>query len=232
MLVPITRQTFEQIIPMIATGPQYAYFWGKWQDVIRRLLISVVALTTAWLIGLLFGKGGLAVKLIFDIIAGMYWLWSPVYWASVRNGKYRRFPYSGFWRGRVLDAFITEELVKEEETVNRIGDLVVVENRERRLNLVVGDKSGFKFRVQSPLRRIYKVIKPGDIAEALLLSRQPDLNNIAEVTDVYLPSHNLWIGAYPCLRRDLFKSVSAELGGASSPQTKRRGKANRYHQRG
>ncbi len=54
MLVPLTRQTFEEIIPLIATGPQYAYYWGKPSDFIRRLLISMVALTTFLVIGKTF----------------------------------------------------------------------------------------------------------------------------------------------------------------------------------
>ncbi|MFN7865211.1 MAG: phosphate ABC transporter permease, partial [bacterium] len=29
MLVPLTRQSIEQIVPIIATGPQYAHYWGK-----------------------------------------------------------------------------------------------------------------------------------------------------------------------------------------------------------
>ena len=51
MLVPLTRQSIEQIVPIIATGPQYAHYWGKWSDFLRRLFISVIALTAAWLIG-------------------------------------------------------------------------------------------------------------------------------------------------------------------------------------
>lgn len=213
MLVPITRQTFEQIIPIIATGPQYAYYWGKWPDFLRRLLISFVALTTVWLLGMLLGKGAIAIKLIIDIIAGLYWLWSPVYWASIRNGKARRLPYSGFWRGRILDAYITEELVGEEETVNKQGQLVIIENLEKRINLEIGDQNGFNATIQAPVRRIYKVIRPGDLAEALVLSRSPDLGNIAQISDVYLPEHNLWVGEYPYLRRDIFSQVSQELGG-------------------
>lgn len=213
MLIPITRETFEQVIPVIATGPQYVYYWGKWQDFLRRLLISVVALTTTWLLGMFF-QGGLPIKLIIDIIAGMYWLWAPVYWASVRNGKYRRFAYSGFWRGRVLDAYITEELVREDERVNKKGQLVLVENRERRINLIVGDQSGFRIRVQAPVRRIHKVIRPGNVAEGLVLSQIPDLSNIAQMTDVYLPQHDLWVGEYPYLRRDIFRDISEELSGS------------------
>ncbi|MEA5509115.1 phosphate ABC transporter permease [Crocosphaera sp. UHCC 0190] len=213
MLVPLTREAFEKIIPPIATGAQYSFYWGKLSDLLRRLFISLIVLVVTWLLGTLAGAGAEAIKLIFDIIAGLYWLWSPVLWASVRNGKYRRYPYCGFWRGEVLDVFITEELISEEQTVNKWGELVVIENRERRINVEVGDQKGFSATVQAPIRRLYRVIKPGQIAEMLILSKQPDLSRIDKVTDVYLPQHNLWVGDYPYLRRDVFLQVSEELGG-------------------
>jgi hypothetical protein len=211
MLVPLTRETLEQVIPLIATGPQYAYYWGKASDVIRRLLISIVALTTFWLLGKLLGDQWQAIDLILDIIAGLYWLWSPVYLAGVRNSSYRRLPYCGFWRGRVLDIYITEELIGKEETVNKEGELVIVENREKRLNVEVGDRDGFQATIQAPLRRIHKGIIPGSVAELLVLSRQPDLGKIDKISDVYLPRNNLWIGEYPYLRRDVFEQISLEF---------------------
>ncbi|MGK7872659.1 MAG: phosphate ABC transporter permease [Xenococcaceae cyanobacterium] len=208
MLVALTREKFEQIIPLIATGPQYAYYWGKFRDFLRRLLISVVAVVAILLIGNFFGEAGPALTLIFGLIAGLYWLWGPVYWASLRNASYRRFKYSGFLRGQVLDVFITEELVGEEQTVNKQGQLVIIENRERRLNLEIGDETGFRADVQAPLLRIHKVITPGQIAELLVLSNQANLGRIAKITDVYIPSHNLWVGDYPYLQRDIFAQVS------------------------
>ncbi|MEA5536055.1 phosphate ABC transporter permease [Crocosphaera sp. XPORK-15E] len=213
MLVPLTREAFEQIVPLVATGGQYSFYWGKWPDLLRRLFISLIALVVTWLLGKLAGAGAEAIKLIFDIIAGLYWLWSPVLWASVRNGRYRRYPYAGFWQGEVLDVFITEELISEEQTVNKWGELVVIENRERRINVEVGDQEGFSATVQAPIRRLYKVIKAGQLAEMLILSKQPDLSRIDKVTDVYFPQHNLWVGDYPYLRRDVFLQVSKELGG-------------------
>ena len=67
MLIPLTRQALEKIIPAIATGAQYVSCWGRARDVLRRLLISVVALTTFWLVGKLLGSGSVTIKLIFDI---------------------------------------------------------------------------------------------------------------------------------------------------------------------
>jgi hypothetical protein len=78
MLIPLTRETFEQMIPVIATGPQYSYVWGKWRDFLRRLLISLVIVVTLWIIGLLMGKTGESLKLLLYFIGGLYWFWSPV----------------------------------------------------------------------------------------------------------------------------------------------------------
>ncbi len=219
MLIPLTREAFERLVPPIATGSQYKYYWGKWQDILRRLLISFVALTITWLIGKLIGGGGEAIKLIFDVIAGLYWLWAPVYLASIRNNTYRRLPYSGFWQGEVLDVYITEELLSEEESVNKQGELVIIENRERRINVEIGDRSGFRAVTQSPIQRIYKGIKRGITAECVVFSKKADLSRIERISDVYLPDLDLWVGEYPCVQRDIFLEISEELGGKESKRS-------------
>ncbi|MDJ0715855.1 MAG: phosphate ABC transporter permease [Prochloraceae cyanobacterium] len=213
MLVPLTREKFEQIIPLMATGPQYAYYWGKSQDCLRRVMISAVGAIVLLLLRMVLGRAAEGLTIVLGIIVGLYWLWAPVYWASMRNASYRGFPYSGFWRGRVLDVFVTEELVGEEETVNERGELVIIESRERRINLEVGDETGFKASLQAPLQRIHKGIARGEIVELLLLSNQPHLDRIAKITDAYLPSRNISIGDYPYLRLDDFIEVSRQLRG-------------------
>jgi len=220
MLVPITRQKFEQLVPVIATGPQYAYFWGKFPDFLKRLLISVLAVVGVVLLKLLFGPDFDGLSLLLGIVAALYWLWGPVYWATLRNLEARRYQYSGFLRGRVLDVFVTEELIGTEESVNNRGELVIAENRERRLNLEVGDETGFTTQLQVPLRRLHKGISRGQMAEMLLLSYQPDLASIAKTTDIYIPSLNLWVSDYPYMQRDVFVQVSRQLtksGDAASP---------------
>lgn len=216
MLVPITRQKFEQLIPIIATGPQYAYFWGNLPNFLKRLLISVIAIVGVLLLGLFFGDWFDGLRLLLGIIAALYWLWSPIYWATLRNLEVRRYPYSGFWRGRVVDVYVTEELIGTEETVNNRGELVIVENRERRLNLDVEDETGFAAQLQVPLRRIHKGIAAGQIAEMLVLSYQPDLRSIVKTTDLYIPSLNRWVSDYPYLQRESFAQVSRKLSKVNS----------------
>jgi hypothetical protein len=224
MLIPITRQTFEEVVPLIATGDQYRYYWGDFSDFLKRLLLSVIAVVVVLLVGLFFGEAFAPLRLLLGIIAGLYWFWGPVYWASLRNRAVRRYPYCGFWRGRVRDAYVTEELIGTEETVNKRGELVIVENRERRLNVEVRDKTGFTTALQVPLRRQHKGIAPRQVAEMLVFSYQPNLETIVQTSDLYIPSLNLWVSDYPYLQRDVFAQVSRQLSsrGETSPRSAER----------
>jgi len=212
MLVPLTRETCEQLIPLIATGSQYVFVWGQARDFLRRLLISLLIVVSIWLVGLAFGHGAQGVELICYIVGGLYWFWSPVYVASLRNRQYRRYPYGGFWRGQVLDIYITERLINEEQRANQLGELVIIENCERLINVEVGDQQGFTMTIQSPVKRLYKAIQPGQTAELLLLSKQPDLERIECFSDLYLPQLKLWVSDYPYLRRDIFQDISTKFG--------------------
>ncbi len=221
----------EQLIPLIATGEQYKYYWGKWSDVLNRVLISVVAIVVVLIFGLLLGDQGQALILLLGGATSLYWLWFPVYQASLRNSANRRFKYAGFWRGKVLDVFLTEELIGEEETVNQRGELVIIENRERWINLILGDETGFEVPVQAPLQRIYKGIKPGETAELLVLSNQPDLGRINKISDAYIPRQNLWVGQYPYIQRDVFTEVSRQLGGVIPTRVDKRNRSRNIKRR-
>jgi hypothetical protein len=210
MIVPLTRQKFEQIMPLIATGPQYKYYWGKFPDFLQRLLISVVSVAVTFVVKVLLGLD-FGLVFVIGLIGAFYWLWGPVFWASMRNAKCRRYKYSGFFRGRVLDYWITEELIGKQETVDNKGDLVIVENREKQIHLEVGDDSGFTAEYKAPLRVAYKVVARGQRAEMLVMSSRPDLSRIEEISDIYIPSRDIWVSDYPYLRRDFFTEVSSRL---------------------
>ncbi|MFZ9740043.1 MAG: phosphate ABC transporter permease [Prochlorotrichaceae cyanobacterium] len=218
MLIPLTRESLEQLIPLVATGNQYLYYWGETRDVLRRILISVTGVVTILVLtGFVAADLGI-LRFIFGWAAGLYWLWVPVYLASQRNGAYRRYPFGGIWQGQVLDIYVSEDLIAREETVNREGDLVVVENRERSLNLVVGDGSGFETVVRVPLQQEHRAIAPGQRVQLVLFSKDRDLARIARISDAYLPDRQIWVSDYPYLQRDRFIEVSERILGRSRPQ--------------
>ncbi|AFY32925.1 hypothetical protein [Calothrix sp. PCC 7507] len=222
MLVPLTRQKFEQIIPLIATGPQYKYYWGKVSNFIQRLLVSVVAIVAILLVKTFFRIELDLIVFVLGIFAAFYWLWYPVFQSSIRNLKCRRYKYSGFFRGRILDWWITDQLVGKQETVNNKGDLVIVENREKRINLEIGDDTGFSIEFDAPLRPAHKVIARGQIAEMIVMSNRSDLSTIGEFSDIYIPSRDLWISDYPYVRQDFFNEVSRRLRPDQEDKPRRR----------
>ncbi len=207
MLVPLTRKTFEQLIPIVATSDQYKYYWGRLSDVLKRALISAVSVLTIVLINVFVHDDGDPLFLLVGITAGLYWFWGPILLASFRNAEFRRYPYSGLWQGRVLDVYITEEVVGQEEKVNQKGELIIVESLEKRINLEIGDKTGFTVEIQAPLRRYHQGISRGQVALTLVMSYQQDLGTITKSSDVYLPTVNFWVSDYPYLRRDAFVEV-------------------------
>lgn len=211
MLVPLTRETFDRLIPKIATYPQYQFYWGKPQDFIRRLAISVVAMVVTWLLSLATGEATAPLWFLIGFAGALYWFWAPIYLASIRNGKVRKLGYCGFWEAEILDLYVTEELVGQEETVNERGDLVIVENRERCINLEVGDDTGFETQLQAPLRREHKGLKRGMRVQSLILSDRPDLSRVAQVADLFVPMRSIWVGDYPLLQREAFEEVSRRL---------------------
>jgi hypothetical protein len=221
MLVPLTRQKFEQVMPLIGTGQQYKYYWGKSASFLQRLLISVVSVVVILIVQLLL-KLDFSVVFIFLIFSAFFWLWYPVFQASIRNAKCRRYKYSGFFRGRVLDWWITDKLTGKQETVNNKGDLVIIENREKRINLEIGDDTGFVIEFDVPLRPAHKAIARGQVAEMIVMSNRPDLSQIEEFSNIYIPSRNLWVSDYPYLREDLFNEVSLRLREGQQQKPRRR----------
>jgi hypothetical protein len=222
MLVPLTRQKFEQVVPLIATGPQYKYYWGKVSNFIQRILVSVVAIVAILLVKTFFRIELDLVVFVLGMAGAFYWLWYPAFQSSIRNLKCRRYKYSGFFRGRILDWWITDQLVGKQETVNGKGDLVIVENREKRINLEIGDDTGFSIEFDAPLRPAYKVIARGQIAEMVVMSNRSDLSTIGEFSDIYIPSRDLWISDYPYVRKDFFNEVSRRLRPNQQDQPRRR----------
>jgi len=210
MLVPLTRRKFEEVLPLAATGPQYVYYWGDWQNLVKQVLFSLGGVLLVWLSSGLFQSSGLT--LFLAIVAGLYWLWGPVAKASLRNARYRRYPYSGFWQGKILDLYVTEEVIGTEETANQRGELVVVENCERRLNLKIGDETGFVAKVQVPLQRQHQLLAIDRTVQTIVLSEDRDLRRIAKIADLYVPNRNVWVSDYPWLERGAFVEVSRRLG--------------------
>jgi hypothetical protein len=209
MITPLKRKKFDELIPSVPTADQYQYYWGGSQDVFKRLLISVALLVTFSLLYnrtpdsfwgvLLFVSAGLG---------GLYWMLGPVLTAMIRNAKLRRISQCGFWQARVVDTYLSEEVLSKQENFDARGRLDVSYNTESFFNIELGDRTGFVTTLRVPMRREYKRIQPKQDVCMLLLSNDPSFRRVSKITtDAYIPQLNLWISDYPYLRRDLFLNL-------------------------
>ncbi len=210
MLVPLTDESFKQVIPAIATGEQYRYYWGSPQDFLQRLLVAVIGIVVAIAVGS-FLPDFESVALILGLVTGLFWYWWPVCQASWRNREFRGYRYAGFWEGEVVDVFRSDRKVGTEETVDKTGRLVLIDKLETQLNLELEDENGFQARFRVPLKKEHKGIRRGMLAQMVVLSNDPRLGRIEKYTDVYLPEKDIWVSDYPYLKRDLFQFVAQRI---------------------
>ncbi len=107
---------------------------------------------------------------------------------------------------------------------------MTLENREKRINLEIGDDTGFSIEFEAPLKPAYKVINRGLIAEMVVMSNRRDLSRIEEFSNIYIPSRDLWVSDYPYVRQDFFGEVSRRLreDPEDRPRRRRRPVEERY----
>jgi hypothetical protein len=214
MLTPIKRKKFDELIPAVPTSDQYQYYWGNSQSVFRRVLISVAALVV---FTLLYNRvhekdpSSISSLLMFVCAAlgGLYWMLEPVVQASIRNAKLRKFAYCAFWQATILDAYVSQEVLSRQETINDRGRLDVSYDSVTFFNVELGDDTGFVTTLRVPMRREYKRIQPDWTVCLLLFSNDRSFNRVSRITsDALLPQYNIWISDYPYLRRDAFTDLT------------------------
>ncbi len=219
MIIPLKRKKFDELIPAVPTSDQYQYYWGKSQDVFRRILISVALLVTFSLLYnrtpdnfwgvLMFVSAGLG---------GLYWMLGPVSSAIRRNTKVRSLSQCGFWEAKVLDIYLSEEVLSRQEDFDRRGRMEVSYDTQSFFNLELGDRTGFTTILRAPMRREYKRIKLKQSVCMLLLSNDPKFRRVSKTTtDAYLPEINLWVSDYPYLRRDVFLNLTRYMLSRGKP---------------
>jgi hypothetical protein len=221
MIIPLKRQNFNELIPSVPTSDQYQYYWGSSQDAFRRVLISVALLIV---FSLLYSRtpdtNWGPIMFICAGLGGLYWMLAPVAIASIRNAKLRKYGFCGFWQARVLDIYVSEEVLSKQESFSDRGRLEIVHNTETFLNLELGDRSGFTTTIRVPMQRQFKRIKRKQMACMLVFANDPSFNRIAKTTtDLFIPQVNVWVSDYPYLRRDAFIDLTKYLINRQNPVT-------------
>lgn len=182
----LTQREIQSLLPIGATGEQYAYFWGGPETAVQRLGLSLVGLVAT-----------VNLTALLAVPTATFFLWAPVALAARRNSKVRSAKYAGLWRAKVVSV----EPVETRATASA----------DWMFNLLIGDSSGARVPLKIPLKAEYADINVGDDVELVVTSDDPYFYTFQAVREAYFPFLNIWAGEYPFLDRRGMVAVSDRI---------------------
>lgn len=214
MLVELTPEEAERILPIVPTRVQYIRYWNDGLRNVGRIVTTVFVGATLLVLsrffydntffGLLFALSGL-LSLLYPV------LWGPLYEISRKNLAFREIPYTGLFFGQVLRLRRVTAIVEEQEKLDERGDLYIEEIRERQFEMEIGDEEGNRFhlRVRDDLR--YNAIVRRQSVLSLVKAYSRDLQRRAKITEVYVIKLDQWVGDESYLAREDFLALADEV---------------------
>mgnify|MGYP001261177037 CR=1 FL=1 len=208
MIIPLRNGELQKLIPAVATSTQFGSALGSPRKVLQRIIIS----SLGGVITLLISQSQVTsqfypIWLLLGVIFLLYILWSPIYEASRKNSKLRRYNNAGIFEGEIVDIY-TQELVEDRhEQANKLGQLELVENRRVWLILELHDEDGYLAEIKFPMDKKHQMIRKGLIIRCLVFSQNRDFSNINDISDAWIPEIRQWAGDYPYLLRPAFEEL-------------------------
>jgi len=208
VLIPIPAEEMQQLIPPVASGPQFRVCSGNARTVLQRLLIAAIG----GVISLLIAQSQLNSRwghawLIIGFVFLLYILWGPILEGGRRNSQLRRYPQAALFEGRIADLFRRERVEGRQEQVDRHGSLELVESRRVWLCLELEDEDGYLGQLRFPMEKRHQPLHRGMVVRTLVLSEYSDFRRIGAISDAWLPQTRDWVGEYPYLIRPLFEEL-------------------------
>lgn len=216
----LTQREIQSLLPIGATGEQYAYFWGGPETAVQRLGLSLVGLVAT-----------VNLTALLAVPTATFFLWAPVALAARRNSAARAGRNIGLWRARVL-AVATRDAApgpgyfderfgrtsdgggyrsSSDENFGNFGNRRDVSRETWMLSLLVGDYSGARVELRVPLQRQHAKIREGDEVEMVVGSDESYFARFEAVREAYFPRTNTWVGEYPFLDRRAMPAISGRI---------------------
>ena len=217
----LTQREIQSLLPIGATGEQYAYFWGGPETAVQRLGLSLVGLVAT-----------VNLTALLAVPTATFFLWAPVALAARRNSAARAGRNIGLWRARVL-AVATRDAAPgpgyfderfggrtpgsdggyrgADGNSGNFGNRRDVSRETWMLSLLVGDYSGARVELRVPLQRQHAKIREGDEVEMVVGSDESYFARFEAVREAYFPRTDTWVGEYPFLDRRAMPAISGRI---------------------
>ena len=228
-LIPLPAIDVEGLIATgVPTGPQYAAYWGrtpteKYARFLESATVSFLGMFFSYFMS--FVVGGFVATILGSLF--VFWgILSPEFKAVQRNWEFlggrelvdpwvndsrHAGLYGSLFLGRIDDVCVVEDsLVSDKDEYDLADfmdyrmssdDLEKLTGRPYLLRVKIGDETGRELQVHARLSEDYLDVVAGMPVAAVLLSTTTRFDQLAGITDLYVPDIGCWIGDYPYLDR-------------------------------
>ncbi|MFS8886056.1 hypothetical protein [Synechococcus sp. H70.2] len=214
MLLELTPEECESVIPLLPTRIQYLAYWSDALNSVGRIITAILVGVALLVLSRAFGEGSFlgAVSFLAGFLSLLYpVLWGPLYTISRRQLAFREIPYGGLFFGQVLSTRRYEVVVEEREKVGEDGQLYIEEVRERQFEMEIGDETGVLYRVRARDDPRYRRIVKKQSVLALVKAYSRDLRRRPTLSEVYVVKLGEWVGDVSYLDREAFLELADEL---------------------
>jgi hypothetical protein len=214
MLLELTPEECESVIPLVPTRIQYAAYWSDALNSVGRIITAILVGVALLVLSRAFGEGSFlgAVSFLAGFLSLLYpFLWGPLYTISRRQMAFREIPYGGLFFGQVLSTRRYEVVVEERKKLDEDGELYIEEVRERQFEMEIGDETGVTYRVRARDDPRYRRIVKKQSVLALVKAYSRDLRRRPTLSEVYVVKLGEWVGDVSYLDREAFLQLADEL---------------------
>ena len=205
-MVPLSAKQVRPLVPKTVSVSQWISYWGnnpteRIQKVLESLLIAYGG---AWLSWFLSFMSGSLVSAIVGTFLIFNWIYTP--WITARRKNSLIWP-----RQRTLNYALYTGRIRSLERVRRRAGKTVGGVFQEFLQVEVDDEKGRCLEIVTQWQRGYSQLRVGMRCESLVASRSRDFEDLSAVTDIWVPSTNIWLGDYPYLDRPRFTRLVSIL---------------------
>ena len=214
----LTQREIQSLLPIGATGEQYAYFWGGPETAVQRLGLSLVGLVAT-----------VNLTALLAVPTATFFLWAPVALAARRNSAARAGRNIGLWRARVL-AVATRDAApgpgyfderfgrtsdgggyrsSSDENFGNFGNRRDVSRETWMLSLLVGDYSGARVELSPAAEAAREDTRGGRGGDGGRIGRGY-FARFEAVREAYSRT-DTWVGEYPFLDRRAMPAISGRI---------------------
>ncbi len=214
MLLELTPEEVDCVVPIVPTRVQYSEYWSDALQNLGRFINAVLVGVALLVVSRLFQDSTFFSVLLFlpGILSLFYpLLWGPLWVISRRNLAFREIPYAALFFGQIRRTRRVTVIVEERETVDENGDLYVEEIRERQFEMEIGDDSGLTYRVRAKDRAEYDAIVKRQSVLALIKAYSRDLQQRPVISEVYVIKLGQWVGELSYLDRESFLDLANQI---------------------